>query len=168
MNDMAVNAQHKFEVIEAYNAYAQGIDRKDWALVRDCFADEVTIDYGDISAATGAPDVPRTAESWIAVLQGVINGFDGTRHTITNHRFSRDGECVVCRAYLTAEHVIFSQPDIPIAAADEIATVVGEYTNTYRPTAEGWKICRSQLDIDWSAGNAELFVVAMGRAANAA
>ena len=114
------------------------------------------------------PDVPRTAENWIGVLQGVINGFDGTRHTITNHRFSRDGECVVCRAYLTAEHVIFSQPDIPVAAADEIATVVGEYTNTYRPTAEGWKICRSQLDIDWSAGNAELFAVAMGRAANTA
>lgn len=167
MTRTAIDAQLRFEIIDAYNAYGEGIDSKDWALVRSCFADEVCIDYGEIHAAAGGPDFPRKAEDWIQSLQSVINGFDITRHTITNHRFSMDGDLVVCRAYLTADHVIFAQPEITMAAADEIATVVGEYTNTYQRTDDGWKICKSKLLMNWSAGNADLFVVAMGRAAQA-
>ena len=29
--------------IESYNRYAQGLDTKDWTLVRDCFNDEIFI-----------------------------------------------------------------------------------------------------------------------------
>ena len=119
-------------VIENYNHYAQGLDTKDWDMVRACFADEVFIDYGDISAPTGAPDVARRSDDWMGVLQGVINGFDITRHTITNHRFAiADGE-VSCTAYLLADHVIFQDPALPVAGAEDVVTVVGEYTNHYR------------------------------------
>ena len=165
MSQTGIDAQLRFEIIDAYNAYAEGIDSKDWALVLSCFADEVCIDYGEVHAAAGGPEVPRKAEAWLLSLQGVINGFDLTRHTITNHRFAMEGDCVVCRAYLTAEHVIFADPAIPAAAADEVATVVGEYTNTYQHTDDGWKIRKSKLHMNWSAGNADLFVVAMERAA---
>ena len=152
-------------IIDCYNRYAQGLDSKNWAMVCDCFADRVCIDYGSISDPTGSPDVARDADDWLKVLQGVINGFDITRHTLTNHRFSGNGAAVICSAYLTAEHVIFADPDMPVAAEEEVATVIGEYTNTYEDNGQGWKICRSALVVNYSRGNVALFGTAMERAA---
>ena len=150
--------------IESYNRYAQGLDTKDWALVRDCFNDEIFIDYGDISAPTGSPELARQADDWMAVLQGVINGFDLTRHTITNHRFDFDG-AIRCTAYLTADHIIFPDPALPLAGEQDVVTVIGEYTNTYAPSAGGLKISRSELVINCTRGNVALLGEAMNRAA---
>lgn len=165
MTAETVTPEERAAIIDVYNAYAEGIDSKNWAMVRQCFADEVCIDYGDTSAGSGNPDEPRRADDWIPVLQSVINGFDYTQHTITNHRFAREGARIVCRAYMTADHVILADPGFTEAKAEEVATVVGEYTNTCELTAEGWKIVRSRLDMAWSKGNSALFAVAVTRAA---
>ena len=152
-------------LIDNYNNYAEGLDSKNWPMVRACFADEVLIDYGSISAATGDPDVPRRADDWMKHLKSVINGFDITRHAITNHRISiLDGE-ISCRAYLSADHVLFSNPEIPIVGDEEVVTIVGEYTNHYKQVEGRWKICRSALVVSWSRGNVALFATAIERSA---
>lgn len=165
MRDSSVSPADRAAIIDIYNAYAEGVDSKNWELVRQCFADTIYVDYGATSAATGSPDDPRNADDWVAVVRSVIDGFDFTRHTITNHRFRREGERIVCRAYLTADHVILANPDEPAAAPDQIATVVGEYTNTCELGDHGWKICKSRLEMQWSRGNGSLFAEAMARAA---
>lgn len=152
-------------MIDNYNAYAQGLDSKDWALVRACFADQVFIDYGSISDPTGSPDVPRHSDDWMPVLQGVINGFDITRHTITNHRPVISDSSLSCTAYLTADHVIFANPEVPIVSPEDVVTVVGEYTNWYQRNGAGLKICRSKLVVNYSGGNLALLEQAMQRAA---
>lgn len=151
-------------LIDNYNQYAQGLDTKDWLMVRDCFADEVLIDYGDLSSATGDAAVPRQADDWVKHLQSVINGFDITQHIITNHRCDISDTEVNCRAYLSADHVIFADTDIPIVLDDDVITVVGEYNNHYVEIDGDWKICKSELKVHWSHGNAELFVMATQRA----
>jgi hypothetical protein len=152
-------------IIDSYNSYAQGLDSKDWALVRSCFADKVFIDYGEISDPTGSPDVARNSDDWMKHLQGVINGFDVTRHIITNHRPVITGDSISCTAYLTADHVIFANPEIPIVTPQELVTVVGEYTNWYERDGAGLKICRSKLVVYYSSGNLSLLERAMERAA---
>jgi hypothetical protein len=152
-------------MIDSYNNYAEGLDSKNWALVRSCFADKVIIDYGEISDPTGSPDVARNSDDWMKHLQGVINGFDVTRHIITNHRPLITGDSISCTAYLTADHVIFANPEMPIVTPEDVVTVVGEYTNWYERGGEDWKICRSKLVVNWSSGNPALFVTAMERAA---
>ncbi len=154
-------------LINNYNAYAEGLDSKNWPLVRGCFADEVLIDYGELSAASGAPDVPRRADDWMLYLQGVINGFDITRHLITNHRVTIAGSDIRCRAYLAAAHVIFQDPAITIARPEDIVTVVGEYDNHYADVGGEWKIVRSQLDVHYSHGNLALFEESARRVAAA-
>lgn len=144
-------------LIDNYNRYAQGLDSKDWDLVRGCFADEIYIDYGPLSAATGAPDVPRRADDWMDYLQSVINRFDVTRHTITNHRFVIDGDTVNCRAYLSADHVKFADPAMPIVGPGDSVMVVGEYSNHYGERDNRWLIVRSELVVNYSVGNAALF-----------
>ena len=152
-------------MIDNYNAYAQGLDSKDWALVRACFADQVFIDYGSISDPTGSPDVARNSDDWMPVLQGVINGFDITRHTITNHRPVITDSSLSCTAYLSADHVIFANPELPIVSPEDVVTVVGEYTNWYQRDGAGLKICRSKLVVNYSGGNLALLERAMLRAA---
>lgn len=145
-------------LIDNYNSYAQGLDSKDWALVRGCFAEEVFIDYGELSAPSGDPATPRKADDWLQYLQGVITKFDITRHAITNHRITITDEEISCRAYLSADHVKFNDPEVPIAGPEELVTVVGEYNNYYREVAGQWVICRSELVVNYSVGNMALFV----------
>ncbi len=152
-------------MIDSYNNYAEGLDSKNWGLVRSCFADKVFIDYGEISDSTGSSDVARNSDDWMKHLQGVINGFDVTRHIITNHRPLITGDSISCTAYLTADHVIFANPEMPIVTPEDVVTVVGEYTNWYERIGEGWKICRSKLVVNWSSGNTALLATAMERAA---
>lgn len=151
--DLALRAA----LIDNYNDYAQGLDSKDWPLVRACFCDEVHIDYGDISAPSGDPAQARRADEWLQVLQSVINRFDITRHIITNHRVRIDGDNVSCSAYLTADHVKFADPAMPIVGDEDIVSVVGEYTNFYTLIAGQWKIRRSELVVHYSRGNLGLF-----------
>jgi len=147
----------------SYNKYAEGLDTKDWAKVRTCFADEVYLDYGPIIDPTGASDKPRSADDWVKQLHLNIGGFDLTRHTITNHRTLVDGDIYRCKAYLIADHIMFPDPQMPIAAADNIATVIGEYTNQYEQINGDWKIVKSKLAIHFSTGNIELFQEAVER-----
>lgn len=160
MSSIEKNLLTRNALIDSYNQYAQGIDTKDWLMVRDCFADEVLIDYGDLSAATGDAAVPRQADNWVKHLQSVINGFDITQHMITNHRFCISETQVSCRAYLSSDHVIFSNREAPAIARDDVITVVGEYNNHYIEIGGNWKICKSELVVHWSHGNAELFPAA--------
>jgi hypothetical protein len=163
MSSMEKSLLIRNALIDNYNNYAEGLDSKNWPMVRACFADEVLIDYGTLSAASGAPDVPRRADDWMAYLQGVINGFDITRHCITNHRVVIADTEVSCRAYLSADHVIFPDPEMAIVGDQDVVTVVGEYTNYYRQIDGAWKICKSGLVVNYSRGNIALFVAATER-----
>ena len=165
MSELEARAGEAAAIAQAYSNYAEGLDSKNWPLVRRCFADEIYLDYGPMIDPGGSPDQPRAADDWMKMLQGVINGFDVTRHTITNHRFSFDGDSITCRAYLIADHVIFADPEVPLAGPEDVATVIGEYTNTYRRDSDGWKIHRSRLVIHYSTGNGDLFVTAAQRVA---
>lgn len=162
MNQETLALRHA--LIDSYNQYAEGLDSKRWELVRACFADRVQLDYGPLSEAGVDEDGLWSADDWLVALQSVINGFDITRHTITNHRFDFSDDRVNCRAYLTAHHVIFPEEGVP--GEQDIWTAVGEYSNDYRRSADGrWLICRSALVSHWNSGNLGLYEVARERAA---
>ncbi len=101
----------------------------------------------------------------LVILQSVINGFDITRHTITNHRVVVSGSRVNCRAYLIADHIIFPDPAVRLAGDEDVMTVIGEYSNNYELLGGQWKICHSALNVHYSRGNTELMAQAMTRAA---
>lgn len=163
MSSTQDNLLIRHALIDNYNSYAEGLDSKNWSMVRACFADEFLIDYGSISAPTGDPAVPRRVDDWLKILQGVINGFDITRHTITNHRVSISDKEVSCRAYLMADHILFPNPEVPIVSDQDVVTVVGEYNNYYQQIDGDWKICKSELAVNWSRGNIALFGAATER-----
>jgi hypothetical protein len=142
-------------LLDSFHRYAEGLDTKNWPMVRACFADEILIDYGAISAPTGSPDVPRRADDWMLLLQGVIHAFDRTRHAMSNARFDITPERVNCRIYVCADHVVYPDPTRIIGPQD-VVTVVGEYSNDFRRIDGAWKIVFSRLDVWWTTGNVAL------------
>jgi hypothetical protein len=161
-----LDVQTRFALIENYNNYAEGLDSKNWPLVRSCFAEQVCIDYGNIDITGVAAGTARVSDDWVKHLQSVINGFDITQHMITNHRFGMDGDTPFCRAYMSADHVIFDDPTNTELTPAEQCRVVGQYTNYYVLEGGAWRIFRSQLEPRFSSGNAGLFPVAIARAAD--
>lgn len=162
MND-AIHADARLAIAETIANYATGLDSKDWALVRDCFCDEIIIDYGAISEPTGGPDTPRKADDWVKVLQGNLQGFDITHHMIGNHRYRRRGDGIECTSYMVAEHVIFEDPATLLATEGSYITVAGYYTNGYIESRSGWRIADSQLKVTWMRGDPDLFLKAAQR-----
>jgi hypothetical protein len=151
------------ELVDNYNAYAEGLDTRNWAMVRSCFADSVIIDYGDLEAGEARA---WPADDWVAHIQAVLSGFDATHHSITNHRLSLQDDRPECRAYLVADHVILKQPAVAEAGPDDICTVVGEYHNHYERDTDGiLRIVYSSLRVKWSSGNPAVFATAAERAA---
>lgn len=154
----------KNALIENFGAYAEGLDSKNWSLLRSCFADEVLIDYGSISAGSGEVDVPRKSDDWVKILRHNISGFDMTRHELCNFRAAINDESVSCRAYMRADHIILATPGEVNVSPQEVVTVVGEYTNVYKQVDGLWKICQSKLEVNWSQGDLGLFEQAALRA----
>lgn len=157
----------KNALINSFNNYITGVDTKNWQMVRSCFADEVSLDYGELSSSTVGTNVSCSSDAWIEVLQNTINGFDMTRHVITNHRIKECAGGVIFSAYLDADHLIFSDPQKNFTKPLDIVKLVGEYINEYNLVDGQWKIIKSQLRTDWLSGNLDLFEKAQVRAVKA-
>ena len=61
--------------------YSTGVDGKDWALFRTCFADPLNADF----TSTGVP-APRTfpLDTWIRVVQKTLSPYRVTQHFNSN------------------------------------------------------------------------------------
>lgn len=60
MSESPVTVEERVATIDLCNAYAEGVDTKNWAMVRSCFAEQVYIDY-----ATGVHD-RDPSDPWLA------------------------------------------------------------------------------------------------------
>ncbi|TFV59728.1 nuclear transport factor 2 family protein [Mycobacterium sp. PS03-16] len=115
------------QIADVLIRYATGIDAKDWALFRTCWADEVDIDYGDLGRHTD-PDAFTT-------LMEQIHGRMGqTYHRISNVAVTVEGDRATARSYVHA--VLQSAP----GDADSWIDALGHYDDELRRTAEGWRI----------------------------
>jgi hypothetical protein len=132
---------------DVLHAYAEGVDRRDWALFRDCFLDEVTI---DLSSWDGRPATTQRADAWVAGVRAGISGFEVTQHLTGNHRVTVDGDRARCTSDVQATHVLDG----------ERVVLGGWYETALRRTAAGWRIAAHTLHVTWRDGRAELFAEA--------
>ena len=69
MDQLTKLAVHQ-AAVDNFNNYAEGIATKNWSLVRSCFSDQVTIDYGEIDHS-GEGGTVRDAKDWVEHLRSV-------------------------------------------------------------------------------------------------
>ena len=145
-------------------AYATGLDRRDWALYRSIFCDDLEMEFTSVGIRAGT----YSADAWVRSAQRLFAGFSATQHTSSNHVHVLRGDTASCTSSMQAEHFVAPGPDI--AAGAERWTIGGYYENELVRTSAGWKLRRVALHVTWSTGNPEVSSVALarGRAIHAA
>jgi hypothetical protein len=121
------------------------IDRLDWAEVRRCFADQVRIDYTELSG--GAAET-LAADDLIARWRGLLPGFEATQHMTGPVLLARDERPGLrADAHVRAYHRL----------GGEIWAVHGHYIARI---ADG-KITELTLQVFYQEGNLNLPATAM-------
>jgi 3-phenylpropionate/cinnamic acid dioxygenase small subunit len=125
----------RFAIIDLFNRYATGADKRDSALYRSCFTDEINL---NVTGATTSTE-KRTADAWVEQAIGGLGFFERTQHMISNHIININGDQADAIAYLQAQH--FNK--------GSRWTVWGTYSNQLTRTSDGWKISSLALSFDW-------------------
>jgi hypothetical protein len=141
------------EISDVQLRYATGLDSRDWALFRSCFADEIETDFTSVFG--GAPR-KVSADKWTDAARRTTSGLAATQHMITNHVITVDNESdtATCVAYVQARHYL------PNDSGDSTQNMFGYYTNRFTRTRDGWKIQACKLTLTWQTGNRHIFTLA--------
>ncbi|OFJ51294.1 nuclear transport factor 2 family protein [Mycolicibacterium grossiae] len=115
------------EIGDVLTRYATGIDTKDWALFRTCWADEIDVDYAEVGTFTD----PDAFTDLMAQLHGSMGP---TYHRLSNIVVDVVGDRATARCYVHA--VLLLTPD----DRDNWIDVVGHYEDVLVRTADGWRI----------------------------
>jgi len=119
------------EIVALLIRYARAIDTKDWKLLRSCFLDDATSDYGGIGTWRGAGDL-------VGFMEDAHAGMGPTQHLLSNFQIEVDGDRASSLTYVHAVTVLASHPD------DWIDTV-GTYEDRLHRGAGGWRIAHRQF-----------------------
>ncbi|MFF5179779.1 nuclear transport factor 2 family protein [Micromonospora sp. NPDC000316] len=124
-------------ITDALNAYAQGVDQRDWDLYRSAFATDATVDA--LIDGTG----PRSPERFRDEL---VDAFDDIRlsgqHVLSNTIFRIDGDTAhtVTEFLATTLERVRDQPTL-VACLH----AAGLYVDDLVRTPDGWRITRRVL-----------------------
>lgn len=134
------------EIRDILHRYCKGIDRRDWKLVRSCFADDHIHKHAEYE---GPPD------EFIGFAGDVLVNIPGTHHSISNVHItlSDDGNSATTEANFVAYHYIEAgNPDFAPCETHGKATdwiVAGRYCDRLERRDGSWIIVRREAFHDW-------------------
>lgn len=146
MADVIEELLAREQIRDVLHRYCKGIDRRDWALVRACFADDHVHNHGGIHGS---------ADDFVRMACAVLLMIPATHHTIGNvhFTFSEDGLSVQTEANFVAYHLIEAghMEGTPVTthgkATDWI--VAGRYCDRMERRGGAWIIVRRDAVHDW-------------------
>ncbi len=133
--DIATDRQ---AIVDLTIAYCWTIDTKDFENLRNIFLPDATALLGDERIGI---------ESIITRISGALGLLDASQHIIANHQIAIDGDEATNRCYLHAQHVRRA------AEGGPNYIVAGRYHDHMVRTADGWRIRRREIHVDWTEGN---------------
>jgi hypothetical protein len=148
--------EDRVKIGEVVIKYAMGVDRRDWAMLAECFTDPVFTDYSELGSSAGM--APRT--ELVERIAAALSGFTATQHLSPNHviEFDEgDPNRAVCYSYMFAQHLLEGGP------SGDFYLLRGAYANYVLRTAEGWRIERLVQHLGWEEGNTNAVVEATQR-----
>jgi len=119
------------EIVAVVTRYATAIDRRDWALFRRCFTEDIEADYGSFGKWRGVGEVLGFMEPGHAVL-------GPTLHRLSNIVVAGTGDSATARTYVDA--LLTSKEP-----GGETHRGIGYYDDELTRTREGWRIKRRRF-----------------------
>jgi 3-phenylpropionate/cinnamic acid dioxygenase small subunit len=117
--------------------YARGVDRRDLAMVRDCFTPDCTYE-GTLARGTIADALASLAER--------LGRYAGTMHLMGNQLIALDGDTATSETSCVAYHRLGSD------AADFVTGV--RYLDELVREGDRWRIRRRTVRLDWQRHDA--------------
>ena len=114
--------------------YARGVDRRDWDLVRGCFADEATVEGSRFSGPV---------DEYLAMLRPGVEAFPTTMHFIGNQLVEIDGDRASTESYAIAHHFADSE------GRDERIVIGVRYLDDLERRDGRWVIVHRRAVSDW-------------------
>ena len=142
------------EITRRRYEYAQGIDTKDFKLLRSVFTDEITVNFFDYN---GLPAVTITADKWVKQVRALMTQLDSTQHVMTNPIVDLDGNLASCRMYMKAEHFLQN------SQGSHRYTIGGYYIDQLIRVNGRWTIKAVTLKLFWQNGNRNIMNIAHNR-----
>jgi hypothetical protein len=152
---MSESAADRLDVIEACTRMAWHADQRDWAALRDVFANEVRLDYTSLQ---GGEPATVSRDELVASWAGLLGKLQATQHLLTNHLVAVSGNEASCTAAFQATHLL------PNAHGDPIWTLGGSYRFQLVRDGATWRISALTMTATWASGNQQIMSLAAGGA----
>jgi 3-phenylpropionate/cinnamic acid dioxygenase small subunit len=135
-----MSIMERLDVIDTCTRMAWHADQREWDLLAEVFADQVTLDYTSLNGGEPATLTPaQIVDGWRTGL----GAYSATQHLLTNHLVTLDGVGAVCTAAFQATH---RKTD------DSLWTLGGTYRFDLARTGDGWRITGVVMTAVWSDG----------------
>lgn len=135
-NDAIAALIAKEEIRELALLYCRGIDRQDFALLRDLYTAEATDTHGDT--------FDGSASDYVDFLEKSLPYLQYSGHHVCNHLISVDGDTGEGEVYALAYHVM---PDGKGGWIEDLIAV--RYLDHYRKEADGrWRFAKRLVTYD--------------------
>ena len=134
------------KIRDILHLYCEGIDRRNWPLVRACFADDHVHSHGAFSG---------TADEFIAFARTVLASIPATHHNISNVHITLadDGLSAESQANFVAYHRIEagheSNTPVPTQGKATDWIVAGRYCDRFEKRSGKWIIVKREAVHDW-------------------
>lgn len=129
------------ELCEVTLRYARGIDRRDWALVRSCFAEDAIV--------VGSRD-SGGVDNYLRDLRRGVEYFDVTMHFMGNQLIDLIDDHYEVETYAIAHHYRGESPGQP--HPDDLVVGVIYHDKMVRET-DRWRIRSRAVELLWRRGN---------------
>jgi hypothetical protein len=114
--------------------YARGVDRRDWELVRACFADEAMVEGSRFSGPI---------DEYLAILRPGVEAFPTTMHFMGNQLAEIDGDRASTETYAIAHHFADAE------GRDERIVMGVRYLDDLERRDGRWVIVHRRAISDW-------------------
>jgi hypothetical protein len=150
---MSNHLEEMFErtrIIERINRLFIGTDNRDWAQVKQCFADKVLFDMSSLGA--GEPS-EISADDIVAMWDTGLKPLQAIHHQAGNYLVELNGAKATAFCYGIAIHYL------PNKTNHNTRTFVGSYDFSLIKEHDDWKIRRFKFNLKFIDGNKALEAV---------
>ena len=134
------------QITDVMLRFGRGLDLHDWDMYAATLTDPFEVDFFDL---TGRPPAVTTPKVWAEFARACLERLV-VMHQYSNFHITVDGD----QAHGVFYHV--SRHRLPNRFGADDYTQYGWYENSFRRTAEGWKISRLKHTFQWCDGNPTL------------
>jgi SnoaL-like domain len=132
------------EIINTVNRISIHADLRNWAACRNCFADQVEVDYTSLQGGKPAMIAADTLlKQWATSFD---QSFKTTQHLIGSHAVTLKGDTATCISQFQAHHVLLNSGDSPFWRLG------GIYHHSLARSSNGWRVFKLQMTARWEEG----------------